>query len=306
MSASGSPLSCVLSLPANFRREDILAFHRRDVQGIAEQVDALSLRKGIAWHGKPAQLEVRFEVDRATTRLLISGQPSPADLANFTALVHRLLGLAQPVERFEDAYRNHPHLGRLIAARPCLRVALCATPFEALTWAITAQQISLGAALSLRRRLIQAAGLRHESGLYCYPDAPTLAELGSPALHEAGFSQAKADTIIAVSQRVVQGALPLDAWTTGIPEEDIRTSLLAVKGIGPWTLNYTLLRGFGHLDGSLHGDVAVRRKLQILLGESKRLSETATRQWLSDFTPWRALVAAHLWAMPLAGPALQA
>lgn len=306
MKASGSPLSCVLSLPANFRREDILAFHRRDVQGVAEQVDRSSLRKGIAWHGRPALLEVRFEDDRAIANLHVTGQASPSDIASFTALVRRLLGLTQAIERFEDTYRNHPHVGRLIAAHPGLRVALCATPFEALTWAVTAQQISLGAALSLRRRLIQAAGLRHESGLYCYPDATTLANLSAKALHEVGFSQAKADTVIALSEHVAAARLPMDAWTEAMPIDEIRRQLLAVRGIGPWTLNYTLLRGFGYLDGSLHGDVAVRRKLQVLLGGEERLSERYVEKWLAEFAPWRALAAAHLWAMPIAGVGFEA
>ena len=35
-----------------------------------------------------------------------------------------------------------------------------------------------------------------------------------------------------------------------------------LKGIGPWTVDYALLRGFARLDGSLHGDAAVRRQLQ--------------------------------------------
>lgn len=67
-------------------------------------------------------------------------------------------------------------------------------------------------------------------------------------------------------------------------------------GIGPWTLNYTLLRGFGWLDGSLHGDVAVRRGLQLLLESDEKITEAEAQTWLVEFSPWRALVAAHLWA----------
>ena len=37
-----------------------------------------------------------------------------------------------------------------------LRVALLATPFEAMVWAVTGQQISVAAATSVRRRLIEA------------------------------------------------------------------------------------------------------------------------------------------------------
>ena len=75
-----------------------------------------------------------------------------------------------------------------------------------------------------------------------------------------------------------------------------REMLVGIRGIGPWTINYTLLRGFASVDGSLHGDVAVRRGLQKLLGRSEKIDADEAEAWLARFTPWRALVAAHLWA----------
>lgn len=54
------------------------------------------------------------------------------------------------------------------------------------------------------------------------------------------------------------------------------------------------MRGFAWLDGSLHGDAAVRRYLQVLL-QQEHISPKQTEQWLAQFAPWRALAAAHLW-----------
>ena len=106
-----------------------------------------------------------------------------------------------------------------------------------------------------------------------------------------------------MAQAVAEDRLPLDDWAARSAagrwgEEDVAAAsaqLLAVKGIGPWTVNYTLLRGYGWPDGSLHGDVAVRKALARLQGV-ERITEAQTRDWLAPFAPWRALVAAHLWA----------
>jgi DNA-3-methyladenine glycosylase II len=84
--------------------------------------------------------------------------------------------------------------------------------------------------------------------------------------------------------------------------DEIRARLLALKGIGPWTVDYALLRGFGWLDGSLHGDAAVRRGLQLLLGIEEKVSAKWVEDWLAGFSPWRALVGAHLWALKAAQP----
>lgn len=290
-------LRCTVELPPTFRPADILAFHRRDPAMVAERVDEDGFHKGLAWNGQAACLGVRFLDGQAEAGLAIDGPAGAGDQDMLERMVRRMLGLTQPVEAFEETYRTHPQLGWLIAAHPGLRVPLAATPFEALTWAIAGQQISVSAAVAARRKLIVAAGLRHSAGLWCYPDASRLAGLDETVLRAAGFSQTKAGSLLTLSRQVQAGLLPLEAWTVELPVEHIREALLRVRGIGPWTVNYALLRGFGWLDGSLHGDAAVRRNLQALLGVPDKVTENETRDWLAGFTPWRALVAAHLWAM---------
>lgn len=288
---------CRIALPAGFRAEDILEFHRRDPQAVAERVAPGRLQKGLVVDGKAACLSLTFHPAHVGAELAIDSRSTAANEAALTRLVCRMLGLTQRIEIFEQDYRQHPQLGPLIARQSGLRVPLAATPFEALTWAITGQQISVGAAVSMRRKLIKAAGPTHSSGLACYPDAAQLAQLTEADLRTAGFSANKAQTLITVSAKVLSGELPLDAWQENLPVDTLRERLLEIRGIGPWTVDYTLLRGFGWLDGSLHGDVAVRHGMQILLDSSDKISEKAAQQWLAEFSPWRALLAAHLWAM---------
>ncbi|MBB1518008.1 DNA-3-methyladenine glycosylase family protein [Aquipseudomonas guryensis] len=292
-----SRLDCSLELPTDYRVADLLAFHRRDGQALAERVRVDGLDKGVLWQGLPACLSIRFDAARVTAHLVVDG-PVVEDADPLRSLVVHMLGLTQPVRDFETAYAGHPQLGPLLARHAGLRVPQAATPFEALSWAISGQQISLPVAISLRRKLIQLAGRAHSSGLFCYPDAQAVAALQESQLRAAGFSQAKAQTLLLLSREIVAGHLPLDTWLADAPAETIAERLLALRGIGPWTVDYALLRGFARLDGSLHGDAAVRRQLQRLLGSAEKLSQPFTRDWLAPLSPWRALVAAHLWAMP--------
>lgn len=292
-------LSCDLVLPKAFKAGAILSFHARDSQEVAEQVRASSLRKGLTWNGQPAQLRMTLQSGLAQVRLAIDGLVAKGEAARLEVMARRMLGLTQAVEAFESRHRHHPELGVLIKRQRGLRVPVTASVFEALTWAITGQQISVPAAVALRRKLIMATGVRHSQGLLCYPDADQVARLPIATLRQAGFSTSKAETLLSLSEAVASGALPLTAWTQAdpLPVDDIRAKLMALRGIGPWTVNYTLLRGFAWLDGSLHGDVAVRRGLQTLLNEADKPVERQTEAWLAAFSPWRALVAAHLWAM---------
>lgn len=290
-------LICTVPLPNTFRPADILAFHRRDVQEISERVTGTSLQKGVIWRNLPACLTIRFDVGSAEAQLSVDGRVPRADSSVLAAMTRRMLGLDQGIDEFEARYREHPQLGGMIARQSGLRVPVAATPFEALTWAVTGQQISVGAAVSLRRKLVAATGVRHSAGLLCYPEAWQIARLDEETLRGAGFSRTKAETLLTLSRLVAEERLPLDDWLRALPPADvIREQLGAVRGIGPWTISYTLLRGFGWLDGSLHGDVAVRRGLQVLLGSPDKVGEEEAKLWLAGFSPWRALVGAHLWA----------
>ncbi len=296
-SAEKTLLRCIIDVPANFRRGDFLAFHARDTQMIAERTTARGLRKGVLWDGYPACLSISFTAMRANVILAVDGPTRIEDAERLHQMVYHMLGLDQPVEHFEAQYENHPHLGPLLAGQPGLRVPQSASPFEALSWAIIGQQVSVSAAISIRRKFIQAAGVRHSNGLWCFPDAVRVIEMEAAALQQAGFSGSKTRALLELSRSIATKALPLDEWLRTLPVEEMQQHLLGVRGIGPWTVSYAMLRGFGWLDGSLHGDVAVRRNMGRLLGLEEKVTEKQAQQWLAEFSPWRALVAAHLWAM---------
>jgi DNA-3-methyladenine glycosylase II len=192
-----------------------------------------------------------------------------------------------------QAAREDALLGPVVQRMPGLRIVQSASVFEALTWAIIGQQINLPFAIALRRTFIQLAGRRHSSGLWCYPEAADAARLDVEALTTRKFSRAKAETLLRVATLVDSGELLLARDDD--PAHTARV-LLAVKGIGPWTVNYALLRGYGYADCSLHGDVAIRAAFQRLLGEEAKPDMARTESLLARYQPHRTMAAAYLWA----------
>ncbi|MBV7299389.1 DNA-3-methyladenine glycosylase family protein [Enterovibrio paralichthyis] len=287
-------LTARVTLPVDFRLQDFLTFHRRDKTELCERVSDNSVEKAMLINGVPCCLILTLSQNSAEISLAVDGDTAPLTPQALETLLRHMLGLTQDISAFEEAYKNDANISRLLKHSHGLRIPQTGTPFEAITWAITGQLISVEAAVSIRRRLIEKTGVPHSCGLLCQPDAGLLAATGISIYRECGYSNSKATTIQRVAQQLVDGELSLSL------DDDpaaIAKNLLAVKGVGPWTVSYTLLRGFGYLDGSLHGDVAVRRNLQRLLALEEKPSEKETQQWLAPFSPYRALVAAHLWAM---------
>jgi DNA-3-methyladenine glycosylase II len=289
-----------LALPAGYRVQDVLAFHSRDAESVAEQVSASQLAKGMLLDGVALRLTVALPQGGASSAHCLAeadlaGRLPPALRARIDAAARNILGLHIDPAPFVAMARDDALLGAVVARQPGLRIVQSGTVFEALTWAIIGQQINLPFAIALRRTFILQAGRQHSSGLWCYPEAADVARLPLDALTERKFSRAKAETLLRFAQLVASGALAL-ALGPDNPIEAISANLLAVKGIGPWTVNYGLLRGYGYADCSLHGDVAIRAALQRLLGEDSKPDLARTERILQQYRPHRTMAAAHLWA----------
>jgi DNA-3-methyladenine glycosylase II len=282
-----------IALPAGFRSADVLAFHARDLEGVAEQVTPGRIRKGILLDGVPTLLDVSLAPGAAHCLIDADSALGASALAHAHEALRDILGLRIDPAPFEAMVQGDDLLGAVVQRQPGLRIVQSASVFEALTWAIIGQQINLAFAIALRRTFILQAGRRHSSGLWCYPEAADVARLEPEALTTRKFSGAKAETLLRVARMADQGALSL---TRDDDPAAASQALLAVKGIGPWTVNYALLRGYGYPDCSLHGDVAVRAAFQRLLGEESKPGIARTEALLARYQPHRTMAAAYLWA----------
>ncbi|HEY0062096.1 MAG TPA: DNA-3-methyladenine glycosylase 2 [Telluria sp.] len=286
-------MKTTIALPPAYRVADILHFHGRDAEGLAERVEPGRVRKGVLIEGVPVLLDVRFGDDAAQCDVQADGKLSTKARTMVDDALLNILGLRIDPAPFLKAVRKDRLLGPLARRQPGLRIVQSATIFEALTWAIIGQQINLTFAIALRRTFIAQAGRAHSSGLWCYPEAGDVARLTPEELTSRKFSRSKAETLLRLAGLVESGALVLER---GGDLDATCAALLAVKGIGPWTVNYALLRGYGYADCSLHGDVAIRAALQHLLGEDNKPDMARTEALLAQYKPHRTMAAAHLWA----------
>ena len=282
-----------IPLPPGYQTRDILVFHGRDVEGVAERVEPDRICKGMMIDGVPVLLDVALKADTAACTVAADSKLSAPARRQVDEALLNILALRIDPAPFLKAVDRDPLLGPLARRQSGLRIVQSATIFEALTWAIIGQQINLTFAIALRRSFILQAGRAHSSGIWCYPEAADVARLPIEELTSRKFSRSKAETLLRLAQLVDSGQLELKR---GDDVAAISASLLAIKGIGPWTVNYALLRGYGYADCSLHGDVAIRAALQRLLGEQSKPDMVRTEALLARWAPHRTMAAAHLWA----------
>jgi len=293
--STSSEITFSLKLPPGYDPADVLSFHGRDQQQLAEVVTDSGLRKGVLLDGIPAVFDIALGRKTAECLVHVDGGSTDTRRQQASEVLSSLLGLRLDPRPFAVFVMSDPLFGPLVKKQKSLRIVQSSSIFEALTWAVMGQQINVSFAVSLRRTFIELAGRRHSSGLWCYPSPGDAAGLAVEALTSRQYSRSKAETILRLATLVANGDLDL-VESPSNPIESISSALLAVKGIGPWTVNYALLRGFGHADCSLHGDVAVRTAIGKLCGHAVRPDMPAAEEFLKRYSPHRTMAAAHLWA----------
>jgi 3-methyladenine DNA glycosylase/8-oxoguanine DNA glycosylase len=176
--------------------------------------------------------------------------------------VRRYLGGPFDLNAFAAFAATEPVLGPLVEALEGLRPPLAPDAFEALVTSITAQQISLVAAFSIRNRLIEAFGER-VGRAYRFPRRERLA-LAEPAeLVALGFSRRKADYVVGLAR----ADLDLDALAA-LPDEEVKARLVALPGIGEWTADWFLARHLARPEAWPAGDLGLRKAVLRFYGDT--------------------------------------
>ncbi len=112
------------------------------------------------------------------------------------------------------------------------------------------------------------------------------------ALLACGLSRPKLGHMLAIAEAVETSILDFDQLAK-VPIDEARKTLLAVRGIGPWTAETFLMNALGHLDAFPHGDVGLMESFKRLSGAEARLPAKDFSKQAANWQPYRA-VAAHL------------
>ncbi len=259
----------------------------RAVPGIEELVNGVYRRTLRLPHGAGiVELAAGEGLVDATLRL-----DDPRDLDPAIGVARRLLDLDADPMVINSHLASDPMLAPLVRRTPGLRVPGTADGAELAIRAVIGQQVSVAGARTLAGRLVARFGepLARPDGnltrLFPQPEALLEADPGS-----FNMPRARGETILRVCAALAAGEVVLDG---SVPRDEAMASLLALRGIGPWTVSYVAMRALGDRDAFLPTDLGIKHALA-RLGEAtdpKHVSARAER-----WRPWRAYANFHLWA----------
>ena len=276
-----------LVLPKGYLLPYLRRAMSRDIHSATERLAGDVYTSAVQLRSGPALLTVHLAPESVRVEI------APGSAPEVHALVVGLLGLDEDAAAFARL-ATKLGLGRLIAGRPELRISQTPSVFDGLLWSIIGQQINFAFACLLKRRLVERASAPLADGLHAPPTPAAVAALEPADLLALQFSRQKSDYVIQTARLVASGRLDLAALRTMSATRAERT-LLAVRGLGPWSVNYLMMRALGFPDCVPYGDTGVTSGLHALLHLDERPDIDATRRLMPMFSPYRSLATAHLW-----------
>jgi DNA-3-methyladenine glycosylase II len=204
---------------------------------------------------------------------------------------------------FYTAVEDHDVLRDVVWRLRGLKPTRPPSLFEMAVTAVTEQQISMAAAYQIRSRVVETFGdpvdahahRGEDETAYAFPTPETIALASLEKLEACGLSRRKAEYVKGLARAVVKGAVDLDKLKE-LPNEDVRAVITGLRGFGPWSADYILVRGLGRVDCAPADDLGVRSVVGSYLGDGSRMTSDSVREALAPFKPYRGLVAFYLLA----------
>ena len=163
------------------------------------------------------------------------------------------------------------------------------SPFESLARAIAFQQLHEKAAEIILKRFIALFPGRR------FPRPVDLLAANTRAIRGAGFSHAKVLALRDLAAKTLDGTVPTGVIVRELDDDTIIERLIAVRGIGRWTVEMLLIFQLGRPDVLPVDDFGVRNGFRIAYGRRSMPTPKEVLRYGERWKPYRTAAAWYLW-----------
>lgn len=237
--------------------------------------------------------------DVITIRFLGNTTPSRKGVrAAVAGYVSEWFDLETDLRPFYDLAKNDLLLHRAVSEFYGLRNVGIPDLFEALCWGIIGQQINLAFAYTLKRRLVENFGRSVEldgEQYWIFPSSHEIAALTVSDLAGLQMTTKKSEYLIGVAQLIAEGKLTKKRLLATGDYKKAEKMLVSIRGIGPWTANYVLMRCLRIPSAFPIDDVGLHNAIKHLLGTERKPTKEEILQLSSTWTNWESYATFYLW-----------
>ncbi|GAB5465535.1 MAG: DNA-3-methyladenine glycosylase [Candidatus Kapaibacteriales bacterium] len=209
-------------------------------------------------------------------------------------------------EIFTELINRDKRLDRVFSSVDTLTVPINSDGYLSLCNYIISQQVSIAAAKSIFSKFLSlhlgssiVVDTWNQSIEGVEVDPGQTLNLGEEKLREAGLTRQKTKYILGIAGSIDAGELDLIAIESK-DDEEVRSELLKLKGVGNWTVDMYLLFTLGRIDVFPSVDLGIQKGMKLLYDIDKK--ELGDKQYLEEvvkisdvWRPYRSVVTVHIW-----------
>jgi DNA-3-methyladenine glycosylase II len=236
---------------------------------------------------------------RPEIEVRISAARPEAVKGEVAAIVSRMLGLDRDLSDFYRLAHGDSHLNDLAERLRGMKPVRYASVFEAFANAVACQLVSLSAGMHVLNRIAEACGMLMNAddapvSMRSFPPASAIARSNPDALRALGLSRQKGEYLIGLAQMAIDPKDRDFASIERLADDDAIARLSKIRGVGRWTAEYVMLRGFGRINIFPGDDVGGRNKLFEWLGVGDAPTYDSVGKMLARWHPYGGLIYLHL------------
>lgn len=287
----------IIEVPVEFDFSSNLGYLQRDKNECMYEIENDTITRIIAVDGKRTLVQVSAPDNRQLLVHFLSKELVENKDA-IAAYVREWFDLDKDLAPFYKMAKKDPLLKQPIKDSYGLRIIGIPDLFEALCWGVLGQQINLGFAYTLKRQFVEKFGTSVEFNrrrYWVFPSYEEMAKLTPDDLSDIKMTVKKSEYIIGIAQLMESGDLSKEKLLGLADFKAIEKELIKIRGIGPWTANYVLMRCLRYAAAFPIADVGLINAIKFLKGMDRKPTKEEISEIAIPWKSWEAYATFYLW-----------
>ncbi|WP_249366774.1 DNA-3-methyladenine glycosylase family protein [Neobacillus rhizophilus] len=290
----------IIKLPEDFNLRANLGYLERNKNECMFEVENGIITRAVAVGERQALVQIHVN-DRNQMIVQFLKDIRPGNLAECAAVVSYIcewFDLNRDLKPFYEMAKSDPLLKNPVQEFYGLRVIGVPDLFEALCWGVLGQQINLAFAYTLKRQFVEKFGESIEwngKNYWLFPTYDQIAMLTPADLADIKMTLKKSEYILGIARLMVTGELSKEKLLKMENLKEVEKGLIKIRGIGPWTANYVMMRCLRFTSAYPIDDVGLHNAIKHLTGSEKKPTKEELLKLSQRWANWQAYATFYLW-----------
>ncbi|MFW7188052.1 DNA glycosylase [Lysinibacillus sp. BNK-21] len=289
----------IITLPANFDINANLGYLTREKNECLYEIENNIITKVIAIGEMQSLVQISvIDNQQMVVQFLNGSRPiEKREREKIATYIIEWFDLDNDLTPFYEMANTDPLLKIPAQKFYGLRVIGIPDLFEALCWGVLGQQINLAFAYSLKRQFVESFGDSIEwngKKYWVFPPYERIAQLEPTDLAAIKMTVKKSEYIIGIARLMACGELSKEQLMK-MNFKEAEKSLIKIRGIGPWTANYVLMRCLRFQTAFPIDDVGLINSIKTLRNMNQKPTKEEILALSIPWKNWESYATFYLW-----------